>query len=348
MTDLSATARRLDDVLHDLSKRRIPLAEIRRAFLSAAPDALAATDQRDRLALALEELARHRRLILPSSSASWDRTARPPLPRSVLLPAAPNGGKERPDATRFPWRPELRFATSLRLDERDFDVLRKVNAWLRDRPTPRRTVPARERSIEVFGDEKAIDRLSGTRLFGAERVTYELLACEPLSPPFVWRSTGEGRTLLVVENHDSFHSLALVLAKRASPVSMVAYGAGRAFCRSVAHAASLDPVPSRILYFGDIDLPGIQIPVRADRVARRAGLPSVEPAVILYQQLLDVGRPTPSKHPARPAEVEVLLPWLPAPLHARAREILSRGDRIAQEWLGLDRLEEDAEWHTLL
>ena len=59
--------------------------------------------------------------------------------------------------------------------------MQRVNEWLyvsRDELV----VPARERSLEVFGDEKALDRLAGAALFGPGRLTLALLRCRRVVP----------------------------------------------------------------------------------------------------------------------------------------------------------------------
>jgi len=339
VTGLSAAARGLHEELGALGRRRVMLEDLRRAFHRAAPDAVAAPDQRERLFSALDELARQGHLRFPAGPAAWDRGAEPPLPRSVLLPGGDAVSVSGPGpAVRYPWRPELAFAATLSLEERAFESLRLVNGWLRDCPGPHRTVPARERSLEVFGDEKALDRIARTRLFGPGRLSYTLLSCEPLSPPFIWRGVGEGDALLAVENYDTFHSLCRVLAERDTPVGAVAYGAGIAFARSVPHAAELGRPVRRILYFGDLDAPGLRIPLRAGRRAVRSGLPAVEPAARLYRLLLDRGRPAPYRHRPGEAEVRSLVRWLPRDLRERTAGILLSGRRVAQEWVGLEVL----------
>ena len=61
------------------------------------------------------------------------------------------------------------------------------------------------------------------------------------------------------------------------PFRFVAYGAGNAFEASVTYIADLDPVPSRVRYFGDLDTEGTAIPTRASARAVAAELPAVEP-----------------------------------------------------------------------
>jgi hypothetical protein len=48
----------------------------------------------------------------------------------------------------------------------------------------RPTVPMRERSLELFGDEKRLDRLATTRVFASGALTLDLLRCHSVSIPF--------------------------------------------------------------------------------------------------------------------------------------------------------------------
>ncbi|MGH8904900.1 MAG: hypothetical protein ACRDYA_25250, partial [Egibacteraceae bacterium] len=82
---MSPTAARLGTLLRSLGCRRVALPELWRCFLDAAPEALTAPDKRARLAESLTELADGELVELPRSPGGWDRTATPPLPRSVLV-----------------------------------------------------------------------------------------------------------------------------------------------------------------------------------------------------------------------------------------------------------------------
>lgn len=137
----------------------------------------------------------------------------------------------------------------------------------------------------LFGDEKDLSALAGTGLFGPGRLSWELLRCHPVHPPFVWRAVGAGSLLLVVENQATFDSLSRVLPGD-GPVGMLAYGAGNHFTASVASATGLPRPVDRIVYFGDVDAQGLAIPVRASMVAAAMGLPPIEPAGALHELTL--------------------------------------------------------------
>lgn len=342
---MTETADRLAAALEARCTRRVHRDELWHAFLEAEPAFLTDVGKRARLATALDELAGAGRIVLPSAR-SFDG-GRPPLPRFVTVGGPRARPPSVPEGRSFPWRPELAWAAAARLGPGQLQVLQAVNSWLRDGGAARPVVPARERSLQVFGDEKAIDRLSRSMLFGPARLGYELLRCRPVHAPFVWRRTGAGAELLVVENHHSFETLASVV-QAGGPVGMVAYGAGNHFIASVASIGDLDPVPERVWYFGDLDSNGLRIPVAAGTVAGELGLPAPQPAVGLYQLLLDHGRPAPARSPPLTAGVAAeRVAWLPDPLRAPVAQLLTGGMRMAQEWVGtellLDRMHEPVE-----
>jgi len=70
-------------------------------------------------------------------------------------------------------------------------------------------------------------------------------------------------------------------------------------------------------------------------------LPVVQPAVGLYRLLLTHGTSSEKSHDARHvtrAAASELACWLPTDLRTPVIELLSRGSRIGQEWVGAEIL----------
>lgn len=246
------------------------------------------------------------------------------------------------------WRPALSWAADARLTPSQRGTLEHVNGWLHTARDPL-VVPMRERSVELFGDEKALDRLLPTGLFGPGRLTLELLRCHRVAPRFITESVGSGSgagdLLLVVENSDTFDSL--VRALRRSPghrVGAVGWGAGAAFegsVRSVDRTAAAE-----IRYFGDLDEKGLRTPTHAAALAQREHLPPVLPAIGLYDALLRLADPQPGQRRVAEATAAQLTAWL-APEHRDlAASVLAGGQRLAQEAVGLAYLLRTWEWLT--
>jgi hypothetical protein len=224
------------------------------------------------------------------------------------------------------------------LTPEELTLVRSINAFLRDVSSDEPVVPVRERSLQLTGDEKQLDRWLSSRLFAPGRLSLALLRCQRVHPPFVWSRVGDAPRLLVVENHQTYYSLGQVLAGcGSSGVGLLAYGAGNHIVASVTYASDLPLRVEQILYFGDLDLRGLMIPAHASGVAVSIGLPPVLPASGLYADLLRVGRASASASVSR-QQAEQAVAWLDAYQQEAVVDLLLDGQRIAQEWLGLKQL----------
>lgn len=337
MTTLSlgVTAARIAQELKAWPRQQVKLTELQALLVAAEPALAHAPERRVRLAEVLAELVDAGAVGLPSQR-SYDRSARPALPRFVRVEA------QAPPARRISgagvaWRPELAWAAELSVDQQTLFDLRAVNAFFRDGGSERPVVPLRERSLQLFGHEKRLEAPTSGQLFGSGRLTLQQLRCEEVHPPFVYQTVGTGTDVLVVENHHTFVSLCR-FAPPHGPIGTVVYGAGAHFKGSVSFLADLPTPPRRVLYFGDLDIDGLDIPVHASDVATAAGLPAVEPATWLYRLLLDHGKAAPVENTPTRHRVQELIAWLPEELRPAAAAVLVGGRRLAQEWVGSELL----------
>jgi Uncharacterized protein conserved in bacteria C-term(DUF2220) len=343
---LTARAARLAAALAELSRRTVTLAELWGLFDRIDPVSATSPARRAELAGLLAELEGQGVIALPSSR-SMDRSQVPPLPRRVALSArrgsgTPSGGAPRSVA----WRPELAWAASARLTPGQVETLRKVNVWLRDaRPTA--VVPIRERSLEILGDEKQLERLLSTSLFEPGRLSLDLLSARRSRPPLPARRLGAGPAMLVIENSDTFDTLARLLADRPGRVGWIAWGAGKAFEAAVVSVAEF-PEVSQLLYYGDLDAAGLRIPAAANQTASSEGLPTIRPAVELYRTLLAHGKPQAGQDHVDQKGAAVLASWLPPNLQQPVIALLTSGRRIPQEATGLELLGHSESWRTSL
>jgi hypothetical protein len=144
-----------------------------------------------------------------------------------------------------------------------------------------------------------------------------------------------------VENATTYRTLSTFLPPDGA-VGLVGFGRGWQFVASIGSVLDIRPPVSEIRYFGDLDVNGLHIPVKAIAVAQSMALPLVQPAAGLYRLLLHHGTPSKGSRDARPtatrAAASELACWLPTDLRAPVIELLSRGSRIAQEWVGADVL----------
>ncbi|WP_405889704.1 DUF2220 domain-containing protein [Streptomyces sp. NBC_00133] len=341
---LSPGAARLSAALHARAERAtLPRATVMEAFTAALPGAARSDNSRTALATLLEELSDAGVLRLPHGQAGkWD-AGRPALPEHIRLPAV-TPPKAAPAATRRSYRPELDWAQTARLTTAHHEVVALINRWFRDtsnRLELRAPISLRERSYEIFQDEKRLDALISGALFAPGRLTLEQLGTYREPPPLAFRQLGDGDTLLVAENSDTYATLRDLLTPNPGRTRAVAFGSGRAFEASIETAKEIRGI-QRILYYGDLDAEGLSIPARASVTATQCGLPPVEPATALYDLLLS-HTSTPGQ-PVSGERAHTLTAWLPPRQRQKTHEVLMSGRRIAQEATNRNQLAGDATW----
>lgn len=294
-------------------------------------------EQRRMLRTVLDLLVQAGAVKLPKLSSGWDRGAIPHLPLKVVRPRPREAARE---LAQVIWAPELGFLSE-RKETADSPWL-KIDAWLKTmRHTPRAPVPIRERSLEIFGDEKALDSLSATRPFRCGHLSLADLSCYYVPEPPAWERGPCGSfdlPGLCVENATTYHVLCRFNSE-AGLWGFVVYGRGNALSTVVEGILPImkEHGHAGIGYFGDIDVEGMEIAARGARQFRAAGRElSLEGR--LYRLLLERGRPAPSRtggglSPDASALVEA------AGLGGLCG-LFAGHQRIAQEWAGYRTLKE--------
>jgi hypothetical protein len=319
-------------------RSRVDAQDVWAVFTQVRPDDARAVDARQRLADLLDE-AMQARLLTPS--VSTDQLAPVPLPRFVSLINHQPAAEHSP---RAPWLPQLAWAAELRLTPAQRRVLDRVNRWLRDGGGVRPIVPAEERSIELFGDEKAIaNRIGGaTTLWKPGLLGPELLRYENVPIPFPYRQVGTGSRVLMVENTAAFRSCSQLLVRDVDhPYLAVAFGQGAWAPTTIAAAVELPAPISAVDYWGDLDVNGLAITRDVILAAANVGLAaSAHPTL---WRLMLTKEPVPHAKAPRTFDVS-LLEVLPSDLRARAGEVLAERRRIPQERVGYEQLSATARW----
>jgi hypothetical protein len=342
----------LEEVLTASRTGRVEIGALRSAAVTR--DASMASGGRSRLGLALAALSAAGRLRLPQTLSAWDDGPRPRLPTWVqrIGETSSTHATERADRTvpaellaLLPEESSRRLAGLERgLSPEEARWLTAVGRWLRADGARRPVVPSRERSLELFGDEKRLDSVMRSRLFTSGILTMELLRAEAVPPPLLttWvpgRRAGEV-LCVVAENHHTWASLlgaARAAADRHAGIH-VGYGAGNQFAVSLPTIARLEPVVPAITYFGDLDERGLRIPGAAAIAATVAGLPPIRPALGLYHRLLASGVRRATESPLDEVTARSRAAWLGPELGPIAAALLVSGVRIPQESVGTDAL----------
>jgi hypothetical protein len=127
----------------------------------------------------------------PKGRDGWDQSARPILPKWIRLCRSSLEIRNQ-DLKKIPWAPELRFIPSIRTSVPVDDLLKLQRFFAEDgRNLP--IVPLKERSAQIFDDEKRLDALySSTTLFQSGRLTLDQLRCVSVAEPLEARIFATG------------------------------------------------------------------------------------------------------------------------------------------------------------
>jgi hypothetical protein len=253
----------------------------------------------DFVAEAVRTLADAGELILPSDATAkarrvnYDWRCTPALPLFVTAVRAP---LLRPPALRreHAWHRDLAFlAAERRLDKPE--IWLAIDAWLKRSGGGTDVVSIRERSFEIFHDEKQLDAALGYKFFRTGAITLRRLRCEEVPEPLAARfcRTARWRSALVIENKDTFRSACLINAELRLFAAVI-FGEGDAFPKRAPDLLLLSEESpfDEVQYFGDIDAAGFDIAARAEQaVLALGGHFAFRPAADLYRALLAAGTP---------------------------------------------------------
>lgn len=329
----------------------VDLPVIWQCFHAVRPELRAAVASRARLADDLRALADAGILSFPASKTSFDRTALPPLPQFVRFLTAPAAADPRFDHQTFPWSLPMSFVAGLARVPNP-EQARRLNDFFRKGGASRPMVPVKERSYGIFGDEKILERILDGQ-FGYEgRLTLELLRCYrvPLVPVHLTFEQG-GADVLIVENEATFDTARRWNRQRLH-FRAVIYGRGKEVEKTTDFLLTeIQPKPGVLYYFGDLDRHGIVMPYRLSRALVQQGGRPLLPALASYRRLLQ-------QAPSAVTSLEFAenresagensgqvwrgaLDWFPPELRAPIESLLNTDQRIAQEAIGWELLEQE-------
>ena len=204
-------------------------------------------------------------------------------------------------------------------------------------------MPTRERSLQIFGNEKRLDNIrKGESTLFDGRISLDDLHCYPVAPPLPCEAPGSpspGRLILVLENFHSYDSFRR-WNRETALYAAVAFGGGNAFRQG---AGNLDDlivltVADGVLYVGDLDPAGIDILLGVNERRRAEGRTLVQPHCGLYGWLLAHGCRRPLGKAPRDGLAARLGEAFPADIASALGELWAEGLRIPQESFGLEQL----------
>src|SRR5262249_17599325 len=136
---------------------RLELDGIQRAFSAAFPHLDGSPGRRTKLVQMLESLAAARHVHLPvDRKRGWQNRPAPALPLRLRLPRpSVQTIEQRFDHKRFPWAQEIAFIADLPVLHTVEDAM-GLHEFFKSDGRNRPVVPTKERSWQIFGDEKRL------------------------------------------------------------------------------------------------------------------------------------------------------------------------------------------------
>lgn len=323
-------------LLKSVRRKRKSLAEVREAFFTLNPDLLANPERNGYLYASLIELAAAQRILLPAESGgSWESRGTPPLPLWIQVVDESSLSGEQ-DYSSVSWVPDMGFWPMLR--SAALPSARAINDFLLKRKGQLTFVPIKERSLEIFGDEKKLDELrSGEFLFGG-RLPLSAIGAFIVPFPLAYRTARVSNLpVLVIENHTTFWSFG-EWNETTKRYSAVVYGVGNAFRSSEDALLQVlrEVGGTRVEYFGDLDPKGVSIPALFNKSVRNSSA-LVAPATEFYRCMLESGvrRPLASAY-SQP--YPAWHNWLGDELGGKVYSLWHDGHWIPQESIGIEFL----------
>lgn len=286
-------------------------------------------------------------LLRPAGPARNTNGMVPPLRLKYrILRAAPDYAAARDEIRRL--SPALNISGYLEKPElyrQHRDVLLPLSDYLRKHQEDlRRPMAKNERAFSIWKNEKLLDRAHCQSVLRFNGWETRLNFYPTPEPFFDYLTGGPIRTLLILENKDTWYTLRRLLLHFPAPrrlfgarIDGVVLGEGRKATRPHAleeYAALLPGAPPRFLYWGDLDYAGIDIFLA---VVAANPILAISLFVPAYQAMLRRGREsgrgrTHTEQPKPAGMTDFLALFTPAESEEIAK-LLADGQYLPQEIL---------------
>jgi hypothetical protein len=228
--------------------------------------------------------------------------------------------------------------------------LEKLDTFMKQQQKDENVVPIKARSLQIFGDEKLLGKRANLKTgYVTTNLQLSDLNCYVPNAYFLVSRQFENDSpkILVVENSETFH----VMNERnelSREYRAIVYGAGNTFYKNAPYLDTLQPEneSGQFLYFGDIDIPGFEIPMNAQTTLHAVGSKiELLPAIALYKETFEKGAAADVAYERLHAweknedcDVRAFVHrWLlqDRPLAERIEGLVTKHKRLAQEWIGI-------------
>nr|MDO8112534.1 DUF2220 family protein [Candidatus Sigynarchaeota archaeon] len=271
----------------------------------------------------------------------FDYTTMPPMPLKVKFIEPAILARETKPWARHTWHPRLAWLAVERSMLHDtYDLLVILDDYVRRLPSAHIPMPEKERSLEIFGDEKALRKIIETF---KDKDIFSIANCYQTYEPLVgipFDSTNE--TILFIENRDTFMSTCKVISLLDDkPYKAVYYGQGNQFSTAVLSIPVNHGPGTRIEYFGDVDTHGFFIPQDALKALKNMDSSyDIHPQPAMYGRLIELYKKRDIKIECSVATKrrDLDTAWitrLPPDISLDILSILKNKERVPQELLNI-------------
>jgi len=213
----------------------------------------------------LQNLEEQNLIKIPQDISLHDRYFKWVVPRYITIII--EQVEKRFDKNKINWCPKLSFITNTSIADDTTEQLVKLNDVLINKPELlNETLTLRERSLQIFGDEKFLSKIVNRDWFKKE-LTLRDINCYKTELPFASFYFPEAITnsAIILENLDTFDAFLksnriLVKDEIKSFYKLVIYGGGLRIKDNIKDIHHYHSYLDKILYFGDIDYEGLEIP----------------------------------------------------------------------------------------
>jgi len=289
----------------------------------------------------LKNLEKSSMIELPKTEENWDHNTLPQLPYWINIKRIKRKAPSKP-WKEFPWRKELLWVSKLRnVRIKTFEILKHLNEYFKNHEKDDIQMPIKERSIQIFGEEKILDRILQRKWF-KENLSLDILNCYKTHEPFPSKTFlgAKKNNVIIIENRDTFDSFCKVNGSFESPYyKHIIYGSGERIKDTILWIKNLDSKIKLIEYFGDIDINGLAIPAKVNEILKEnQSSVVIEMATCFYIALVRRVKERNPQINETPTKNYEFLTFLPEEYSEFIRILFEKNERIAQELLNITEI----------
>lgn len=291
----------------------------------------------ERLMELLKSFAEKKLLRFPKGKKYWDATKSTPRPLWIELPSEEKRKKLTPWKNEI-WVPQMSWVTKInRMPPQTHNDLQRINDFLKI-PKGDLPFPEKERSIQLFGDEKRLRELHTK--YGKYDDLFNLTNSYKTHKPLTFRrySTNYANAI-ILENRDTFDSFCRVNSSLKTPnYRYIIYGDGMEILERYDDILQFEKVPPNIGYFGDLDPSGLYIAQHLQKQIRTDECQLVLQFSPFYKRLVEVYKKQKWEFKFKAQHNPFTLDFVPPSEKGYIESLFRNNNRIPQELLNIEEI----------